>query len=142
MIKQMAVMLLCASANAAMAGEDVPVFKVGQMWTIKSSDMDIVVGRVEPFGSEKTAVSISVLNVPCPPEAGCKTTVVGHAPFDSNALASSVDKLVSTDAKTAPQFEDGYANWKSAKGGVFTVPVSQLPELLFKATGSTKVTNQ
>ena len=54
----------------------------------------------------------------------------------------SVDKLVSNGEQTAPQFEQGYANWKQANGGVFTVPVSKLPELLFKATGSTQITNQ
>jgi hypothetical protein len=143
MIKQLAVvLLLCVAANTAATAWDAPVFKVGQMWAIKNSDIEIVVGRVEQFGSGKTAVSVSVFNVPCPPEAGCKTTVVGHAPFDSDALAGSIDKLLSTDAKPAPQFEEGYTNWKAAKGGVFTVPVSTLPKLLFQATGSTKIPDQ
>jgi len=110
--------------NAAQAA-DKPAFQPGQMWTVKDSDIRVVVGRVETFVKDKTAVSISVFNVPCPPQAGCKTTVVAHAPFDANALADSVDKLVSTDAQTAPQFEGGYANWKHANGGVFTVPVSK-----------------
>ncbi len=70
--------------------------------------------------------------------------MVAHAPFDADALADSVDKLVSNGEQTAPQFEQGYANWKQANGGVFTVPVSKLPELLFNAlaTGSTQITNQ
>jgi hypothetical protein len=129
---------IVATAQAA----DMTAFQPGQMWTVKNSDIRIVVGRVEPFVKGKTAVSISVLNVPCPPEAGCKTTVVAHAPFDAEVLADSVDELVSTSAQTAPQFDQGYANWKQAHGGVFTVPVSKLPELLFKATGTTHISNQ
>src|SRR5437868_8087940 len=130
--------IVAATARAA----DKPVFQPGQMWTVKDSDIRIVIGRIEPFVKDKTAISISVFNVPCPPQAGCKTTVVAHAPFDANTLADSVDKLVSTDAQTAPQFEGGYANWRQANGGVFTVPVSKLPDLLFKTTGSTQITNQ
>jgi hypothetical protein len=131
-------MVVLTAAQAA----DTTAFQPGQMWTVKNSDIRIVVGRIEPFVKSKTAVSISVFNVPCPPEAGCKTTVVAHAPFDAEVLANSVDELVGTSAQTAPQFDQGYANWKQAHGGVFTVPVSKLPELLFKATGATQISNQ
>jgi hypothetical protein len=137
-----AILFASAIALSAAQAADKPAFQAGQMWTVKGSDIRIVVGRVEPFAKDKTAVSITVLSVPCPAQAGCKTTVVAHAPFDADTLAGSVDRLVATDASTAPQFEQGYANWKQAHGGVFTVPVSQLPDLLFKATGSTHLSNQ
>ena len=68
--------------------------------------------------------------------------MVAHAPFDAEVLANSVDKLVGTSSQTAPQFDQGYANWKQANGGVFTVPVSKLPEILFKTTGTTQISNQ
>ena len=117
-------------ANAA------PSFQPGQMWTVKDSGIRIVVGRIDPFTDGKIAVSVSVFDVPCPPSMGCATTVVAHAPFDGETLAKSVDRLIGTDAKTAPEFEHGYANWQQARGGIFTVPVSQLPDLLFKAMQS------
>ncbi len=140
---RLAAILFASNATIAAAqAADTAAFQPGQMWTVKNSDIRIVIGRVEPFVKGKTADSISVFTVPCPPEAGCKTTVVAHAPFDAEALADSVDKLASTNAQTAPQFDQGYANWKQAKGGVFTVPVSKLPELLFKTTGTTQISNQ
>lgn len=142
MLKLAAIFFAFVATIAAAQAADTAVFQPGQMWTVKNSDIRIVVGRVEPFAKGKTAVSISVLNVPCPPEAGCKTTIVAHAPFDAEVLAGSVDKLVSTSAQTAPQFDQGYANWKQANGGVFTVPVSKLPEILFKTTGTTQISNQ
>jgi len=142
MLKLAAISIASVMIMSAAQAADKPAFQPGQMWTVKNSDIRIVIGRVEPFVKDKTAVSISVFNVPCPPQAGCKTTVVAHAPFDATTLADSVDRLVATDAQTAPQFEGGYANWKQANGGVFTVPVSKLPDLLFKTTGSTQITNQ
>lgn len=124
-----AVMMLTAHSAAAGA----PSFQPGQMWTVKNSGIRIVIGRTDPFADGKTAVSVSVFYVPCPPKMGCTTTVVAHAPFDSEALAKSVDRLIATDAKTALDFERGYANWQQAHGGIFTVPVSQIPDLLFTA---------
>ena len=116
-----------ASASAA------PDFAVGQKWSIKDSGMTIVIGRIEPFDGGHTAVSVSVFGLPCPPDSGCTTTTISHVPIDSAALADSVDKLLATGAATDEQFEAGYANWKSANGGIFTVPVSQLPDLFAKS---------
>ena len=108
-------------------------FAVGQKWTVKNSGMTIVIGRIDPFPGGETAVYVSVFGVPCPPNMGRTTTDMGHAPFDGDALAKSVDKLTATNAHVADQFEAGYANWQQAKGGIFTVPVSELPKLLFTA---------
>ncbi len=109
-----------------------PKFQVGQKWSIKDSPIQIVIGRIDPFPGGKTAVSVSVFNVPCPPGAGCAAITMAHAPFDSEVLAKSVDQLIGDHQATAPEFEAGYANWQQAKGGIFTIPVSQLPELTFK----------
>ena len=113
-----------------------PTFSPGQMWSIKDSTIRIVIGRVESFPGGKTAVSISVFDVPCPSGSGCTKTTVAHAPFDREILATSVDRLVGTDQPTAPSFENGYDNWKTAHGGIFTIPVKKLPELLFKTAGT------
>ncbi len=132
MVRLIATVLAGMLALAAAEAADAPNFQVGQKWTIKDSSVTIVIGRIEPFGDGLTAISVSVFDVPCPPALGCTTTAVQHAPFDSATLAASVDKLIDTHAPLAPGFEGGYATWKQAKGGVFIVPVSQLPELLFK----------
>ena len=126
--------LTLASASAA----DTPSFAVGQKWSIKDSGITIVIGAVEPFSSDKTAVSISVFDVPCPAIAGCATTNVAHAPFDSHALEQSVDQLIATQQPLAPAYAQGYENWKNAKGGIFTIPVSRLPDLLFQALSTGK----
>jgi hypothetical protein len=108
-----------------------PIFQPGQEWTIKDSGMTIVIGVVEPY-AKGTAISISVFDVPWPPAMGAETTHMAHVPFDSHALAQSVDKLMATDVAPAEEFEGGYQDWKAAKGGVFTILVTGLPGLMFK----------
>lgn len=113
-----ATVLATIFAHGASAGE-MPKFEVGQKWSIKDSPIEGVIGRIDSFPGGKTAISVSVFNVPCPPDAGCTAITMGHTPFDSTALAKSVDKLIGEHEATAPQFEAGYANWQQAKGGIF-----------------------
>ena len=57
----------------------------------KDSDIKVVIGRIEPFGKDKTAIHVSVFGVPCPPKiTGCEIATVAHAPFDLDAFADSV----------------------------------------------------
>lgn len=132
MLKIIATIFATLATVAVAHAADGPDFKVGQMWTVKNSDIKIVIGRIEPFPGDRTVISISAFDIPCPPGFGCTTTVLAHAPFDSKTLAASVDKLVSTDAQLAPQFEEGYQTWKAAHAGAFTVPVSELPDMAFR----------
>src|ERR1051325_3998185 len=125
-----AALALAMMAQVVQAGA-APAFQVGQKWSIKDSGMQIVIGRIDPFPGAKTPVSISLFDMPCPPEAGCTTITLAHVPFDSDALAKSVDRLMGEHQATAPQFEEGYATWQLVKGGIYTIPVSQLPQVTF-----------
>src|SRR5262249_6391540 len=107
----------------------------GQMWSIKSDEpttAKIVVGRVEPW-RDRVAVHVSVVDVPIPagmPGAGGKTKI-GHLPFDESALARAVERLVKTGVASPEVFESGYEQWKSANGGIFTIPVTQAISIVF-----------
>jgi hypothetical protein len=61
-----------------------------------------------------------------------QTTVIAHMPFDRAALSASVDQIVSTGAAPAPQFEEGYQEWRSANGGIFTISVPQAVGAMFE----------
>jgi len=130
-------LMLTMAANAQTSGTEKPPFAVGQMWSIKSptpTTAKIVIGRVENF-SDMIAVHISVLDVPIPagaPGAG-RTIAIGHMPFEQTALAASVDQLLGTGASPDRNFEGGYANWQSAKGGIYTISVEKAVQLLFDA---------
>ena len=74
---------------------------------------------VEPGPNGATIVSVSIVDIP----AGDGPRSVGHAPFDARALIASLDRLVATGVAPDANFEEGYARWKSAKGGSFTIGV-------------------
>jgi hypothetical protein len=53
-------------------------------------------------------------------------------PIASEALARSVNALTS---ETPPdtQFEEGYAEWRRAQGGVFTITVPEIVEVILQS---------
>jgi len=112
-------------------------FSPGQMWSIRSSSptpMKVIIGRIEVHG-EITTAHVSLIDVPIPeglPGAG-GSMIVDHAPFELSALASSVDKLIATGVQPALGFQSGYDQWKSARGGVYTITVSRAVALMFEA---------
>jgi hypothetical protein len=53
-------------------------------------------------------------------------------PFDKTALAGSVDKLLATGVSPDPGFENGYKQWRDAKGGIFTISVEKVINLVFQ----------
>jgi hypothetical protein len=112
-------------------------FAPGQLWSIKpgtATTMRVIVGRVEPLG-ERTVVHVSVIDIagfPDVPGLG-KFDGIGHMPFDSAALAASVDRLLASDAPPARDFEVGYSTWKANQGGVFTVGVPQAVDATYRS---------
>jgi hypothetical protein len=131
-------------AHSDTATSQAPTFAPGQMWSIKSdvpTTARVVIGRIEPFGNQ-TVVHVSIINVPIAsgmPGAGGQTQIT-HMPFEQTTLANSVDQLLATNVAPVPGFEDGYAQWKSANGGIFTISVPKAIELIFDTInkGSTK----
>jgi hypothetical protein len=112
-------------------------FAPGQVWSIKATQptsAKVVIGRIEsPNG--RIVVHVSMIDVPVPeglPNAG-GTITIGHMPFDQAALAQPVDRLVGVGVASSSDFEGGYRNWQEAKGGIFTIGVSQALEFAFDA---------
>jgi hypothetical protein len=126
-------LILALPAHAA----DPRDFAPGQLWSIKpgaATTMRIVVGRVEPLG-ERTVVHVSVIDIagfPDVPGLG-KFDGVGHMPFDSTALAASVDRLLASDASPAHDFEAGYATWRAEAGGVYATSVPQAVDATYRS---------
>lgn len=111
-------------------------FAPGQVWSVRSTaptPLRVVFGRIEPYG-KGTVVHVSILDVPIPPGApgAGGATRVAHMPFDEAALAASVDALVATGAAPLPNFEDGYRQWLSDRGGVWSLTVSEAIAVVFQ----------
>ena len=125
------------STDARNAADAMPGFAPGQLWSLKSTPpttAKIVVGRIEDRNG-RIVVHVSIVDVPVPKTipAPNGTMIIAHLPFDRSALAGSVDRLLATKAKPAPDFESGYGNWKNAQGGVFTISVPQAIDFVIKS---------
>jgi hypothetical protein len=113
-----------------------PDFAPGQEWSIKSaspSTVKVIIGKIETFG-DKTCISISIVDIPSPsgPAGAGGVAQVGHAPFEASTLADSVDRLLAVDVPPAADFASGYAQWREARGGMFTISVEQAVEAIFQ----------
>jgi hypothetical protein len=108
-------------------------FAVGQEWSLPSGDATVVVGRVEDW-RDQTAIHVSILNIKTPPgsQSVIRMTQIAHAPFSCEALKGSVAKLLRTNASPLDGFEAGYKEWQDAKGGVFTIGVGEILDLMLK----------
>ena len=93
---------LAFAVPAGLAAEPAVAFVPGQMWTIKNSPAKVVVVRVEAWKG-RTAVHVSVVAIPTPDDLKMLDHI-DHVPFDSDALAASVDALVDLHAKPANGF--------------------------------------
>jgi hypothetical protein len=120
---------LAAIALALPAAAQPPALAVGQEWSIKSdkpTTAKVIIGRIEAGPKADEIVSVSIVDVPT--EGG--VTEIAHAPFAKPAMTASLDRLLASDVPIPPRFEAGYNQWKSAKGGYFTISVAQVIEIM------------
>lgn len=134
-VRALVVGLLLFLALPAQAAEPRD-FAPGQLWSVKpiaAATMRIVIGKIEPQGG-RTVVHVWVTAIkgfPDVPGLG-RFEGIGHMPFDAEALARSVDRLLATDVAPADDFEAGYATWQAEKGGVFTMSVPQAVDATYR----------
>lgn len=106
----------------------------GQVWTIAGEGQAaarLTIQRIEPWG-ELEAMHVSLTGVNGQPGISFSGEI-GHLPFERTALENSLGELVGTDGVMTATFEDGYAEWQAAHGGVFEPPVpaeAGIPEVI------------
>jgi hypothetical protein len=107
---------------------DDPTYKPGQVWSYKTragdEDSTVTILRVESTPKLGTIVHVQIQRwrlENCHGNTGDST--MDHAPFSKAAIDKSVVKLLRTD-KDIPNFEEGYRDWLSHCGGVYTMSVA------------------
>ncbi len=116
------VMALCFSPSLASA----QTFEAGQVWTLSapmSESTRVRIGRIEDNGQ---TVHISLWGEPVDAPGMASPLVASHLPISADALRRSVRTLVDETPPSDLEFDAGYAEWQSAQGGVFTIPVSEI----------------
>jgi hypothetical protein len=122
---------LGAIAVATAAQADAPDrYQVGQVWEYRTRPQDsgsllrIQKIEAEPGSASHTKIyHISVVGVHFQ-QAGFNGELA-HLPVSRETLDASVTHLSSASA-TFPDAEPGIADWRSAEGGVFTIPLAEV----------------
>jgi hypothetical protein len=106
-------------------------FAPGQIWRYKTRDVEpfstLVICYIEPHPQLGRTIHISLnnLRIRNPKHPNQFSEVLAHTPIAEGALRASVTQLVQQNAPL-PDWQDGYRTWQANNGGVFTLPVSEI----------------
>ena len=104
----------------------------GQVWEYKTRPQDAgslaKIQKIEesPHG---TIYHISLIRIHIRPN---ESDVLQHAPVSEQTLNDSVTKQVA-DPGTFPDATAGIAEWRNARGGVFTISIGEIAEVLSRS---------
>jgi hypothetical protein len=122
-----------AGALPPSASAETPAFEVGQVWTLEApmaSTARVSIGRIEDNGE---VIHISVWGQPVAEELPVPNPFsMSHLPIARASLSASVDTLVTESLPTDLRFEEGYGLWRDAQGGVFTITVAEILEVVLQ----------
>ena len=115
-------MLVLAPALARATETDLEVGRTLKCQsTGPNKELYATIGRVETHTDGRIVVSVTLFNRA--PKADLP--VLAHIPVDASALAAACPTSGGAIA-LSPDFENGYQQWRSAKGGVFVVSVDRI----------------
>ncbi|KAA6462900.1 hypothetical protein DYQ86_06060 [Acidobacteria bacterium AB60] len=108
---------------------DDPTYKPGQVWSYKNRPGEdastITILKVETTSKMGTIVHVRIDKFNLENCKGNKgDSSMDHAPFSRVAINKSVVKLLRTE-KDVPDFSEGYNDWLSHCGGIYTMPVAE-----------------
>lgn len=117
-------------SGLALAQSEHPAFTAGQVWQYHARPEDtaslLKIQAVEDdpnLTKNGPIYHVSIIGVHLGRDR--RLGEIGHVPVSNEMLAKSVTVLVKSDAKF-PDATLGVANWKAAKGGVFTIPMAEI----------------
>ena len=125
--------------------KDQTKFSAGQIWAYKTRPQDsgslIRIYRTEilKYGDKKLTVHhISMIGLSL--KSNSRDGEIGHLPVSPETLKKSVTKLVRTGRKfpDAKAVEGGIALWRKEQGGVFTISLAEIADILEQATHATR----
>jgi hypothetical protein len=133
-----AILAIVVLAAVGSPGQRAPDFAVGQVWDYTSrpgeASSTVTVLRIDRPEGQPAIVHVAImgLHVKNPHAPTGFSSDIKHVPMSEVALRSSVTKLVRTNSQL-PDYEAGYAQWKQARGGVFTVSVADAVDFVERA---------
>jgi len=105
-------------------------YEEGQVWKYKARDNEknstITILKVED-----NVIRIRINGINVVSKANLAMNELRHAPIDIKSLDASVMEYAGLSKQALDL--SGYEAWKKAKGGVFTITVSEIVDLIQKA---------
>jgi hypothetical protein len=136
--KLVAIFLILAAmiwiAPVATAGTN--RYAVGQIWEYKSRPQDagslVKINAIETMRFGKARLKIFHIGLIGLSFAGSPGgDALPHAPASAETLDKSVTRRIKT-AAIFPSFDEGIAEWRRAKGGVFTISLAEIADIIDK----------
>ena len=125
---------LLGPGAAAAAAVDAEGYREGQVWDYRTRPGDegslLRIGRIEPSpaGVDGDRIyHISIAGVRLAPEGA--PTILEHLPVAKETLDASVTRRTDRTADFG-DMDEGIAEWRRARGGVFKIPVADLIETI------------
>lgn len=129
----LAVLVLSAASPAK------PDYAAGQVWEYHTRDGDegslVKIQKIEQLGAAEKAYTVyhvSVIGVHFRGVAFDGT--LAHLPVSRETLDASVTRLSASTA-AFPDATPGIAEWRAAKGGVFTIPLAKIVTFVEQSIG-------
>ncbi len=116
-----------AVAQDAPVLEAGPVFEAGQVWSVRELGPEVrfTVLRFETWPGARI-VHGSISGYGRVDAGGASLTPDGgHIPFEEGAARRSVLELKGSGARPSEGFETGYAQWRAARAGAFTMTIAE-----------------
>ena len=139
MIRRTLALLAACVAFTGLTGFDTPDrYAVGQVWAYHTRAGDdgslLKIQRIEAFGPPERGervYHISVIRFRL--RNGDMEPVLEHSPVSRETLDASVTRLADQTIEF-PDPANGIADWKAHNGGVFTITVAEIIELIDRQT--------
>jgi hypothetical protein len=134
----MAKLLLLVATLMAIAGSP-SRYSEGQVWAYKTRPQDagslVKIQKIEeaPHG---TIYHISLIKIHIRPN---EESVLQHAPVSQKTLDESVTEQVA-DPGSFPDATNGIAEWRQAHGGVFTITLAEIADVITQTVSGQKPT--
>jgi len=129
---------ILAMAMMGLTGQAAPQPKYAedQVWEYHARARDpgslLKIQRIEAYGSAQVYhISVSGLHF----GKSDALQALQHSPVSVETLDASVTKLASAEFPVI-DFEGGLAEWRQAKGGIFTIPVSEIVGIIDAQIGN------
>lgn len=112
------------------------VYEAGQVWSYETAPEDegslILIQEVDQIGPEDDPMivyHISMIGIRVESEGQEAIIPLPHAPVSRGTLDESVKEQVKT-AATFPDYREGKAIWAENHGGVFTISLAELADVI------------